>query len=69
MILKKNNNVIFYRNCIGQNFAQNEEKVILAQILCHFDVELDPHHEVNFGLELILKPSTNVKLILKLRKV
>ena len=46
----------------------NEEKVILAQILHHFDLELDPTHEVNFGLELVLKASTDVKIKLKLRK-
>ena len=56
------------RNCIGQNFALNEEKVILARIFHNFEIALDPDHEVNYGLELVTKPANDIKLILKKRR-
>ena len=30
-----------YRNCIGQEFALNEEKVVLSHILRKFELSLD----------------------------
>ena len=46
----------------------NEDKVMLARILYHFDIELDPNHEVNYGVELITKAVNDIKLKLKLRR-
>lgn len=31
----------FFRNCIGQEFALNEEKVVIAHILRQFELSLD----------------------------
>ncbi|XP_038054107.1 cytochrome P450 4F22-like [Patiria miniata] len=55
------------RNCIGQNFAMNEEKVILVRLLRRFHLELDPNHPVKFSGELILKAQNDVKIFLKPR--
>ena len=35
-----------YRNCIGQNFALNEERVVVATIIHKFHVSLVPGHHV-----------------------
>ncbi|XP_022097114.1 cytochrome P450 4F4-like isoform X2 [Acanthaster planci] len=37
------------RNCIGQNFALNEEKVILVRLLRRYTIQLDPSHPVKFS--------------------
>ena len=42
--MKTFHSVIFlylYRNCIGQEFALNEEKVVLSHILRKFELSLD----------------------------
>ena len=44
------------RNCIGQNFAMNEMKVVIGQILRKFELFCDedcpePHMKPNFILE------------------
>ena len=50
------------RNCIGQNFAMNEERVVIASIIRKFKLRLVVGHEVetNFGILLHLK--NDVKL-------
>ncbi|XP_038066419.1 cytochrome P450 4F2-like [Patiria miniata] len=55
------------RNCIGQNFALNEEKVILARVLRRFHIELDPDHKVTARLQLVYKATNDIKLKLKPR--
>ena len=40
----------------------NENMVMLARILYNFDIELDPSHEVSYGVELITKAVNDIKL-------
>ncbi|XP_050801462.1 cytochrome P450 4V2-like [Gopherus flavomarginatus] len=57
------------RNCIGQRFAQMEEKAVLAIILRHFWVETSQKRE-ELGLlsELILCPNKGIWIQLKRRR-
>ncbi|XP_046655354.1 cytochrome P450 4C1-like [Daphnia pulicaria] len=51
------------RNCIGQKFAQMEEKVILASVLRRFHVKsLDKPGDISFLVELILRPRDGIRL-------
>ncbi|XP_078605341.1 cytochrome P450 4F4-like isoform X3 [Branchiostoma floridae x Branchiostoma japonicum] len=43
------------RNCIGQNFALNEEKVILARLLHKFIFDLDPACPVEKDMIVVMK--------------
>ncbi|XP_078699297.1 cytochrome P450 4A25-like [Branchiostoma floridae x Branchiostoma belcheri] len=50
------------RNCIGQNFALNEEKVVIARILHKFKVELVPDHHVAPVVELVTRAVNGIKV-------
>uniref|UniRef100_A0A2M4ARZ3 Putative cytochrome p450 4d1 n=1 Tax=Anopheles triannulatus TaxID=58253 RepID=A0A2M4ARZ3_9DIPT len=51
------------RNCIGQKFALNELKTVVAKVLRECKVELpDPDFEPKLKLELILKPVDGMHL-------
>ncbi len=53
------------RMCIGFHFAIMEITIVLAQLLYHFDFELDENHKVNFEPLVTLKPKNGIKLKLK----
>ncbi|BFZ12158.1 hypothetical protein BsWGS_15197 [Bradybaena similaris] len=56
------------RNCIGQNFALNEEKVLFSRILHRYQVELAPDAPaVKRSATLVLKSETGIWLRLKKR--
>ena len=58
------------RNCIGQEFALNEEKVALAHILRKFEVSLDEDQgEVEKDFLVILRPKSGLHLRLKHRRL
>ena len=57
------------RNCIGQEFALNEERVVLAQILRKFEISLDESVPVKKDFLIILRPKPGLFLKLKHRNV
>uniref|UniRef100_A0A671YKZ7 Cytochrome P450 4V2 n=2 Tax=Sparus aurata TaxID=8175 RepID=A0A671YKZ7_SPAAU len=57
------------RNCIGQRFAQMEEKVVLAYVLRNFNVEAcQTREELRPVGELILRPEKGIWIKLERRK-
>lgn len=55
------------RNCIGQNFAMNEQRVFIARIIQRFRIRLDPEHETKVFPEAVTRPQFGVKVILEER--
>ncbi|KAL3858896.1 hypothetical protein ACJMK2_009145 [Sinanodonta woodiana] len=55
------------RNCIGKNFALNEQRVILARFVQRFKIKVDPSHKVERFPELIMKAKTGIKVFLEER--
>ena len=53
------------RMCIGFYFATMEITIVLAQLLYHFDFELDMTHKVEFEPLVTLKPKNGIKLHVK----
>ena len=53
------------RMCIGFNFATMEITIVLAQLLYHFDFEIDTNHEVILEPLVTLKPKNGIKLNIK----
>ena len=53
------------RMCIGFYFATMEITIVLAQLLYHFDFELDTAHKVEFEPLVTLKPKNGIKLHVK----
>ncbi|KAL5487311.1 hypothetical protein EMCRGX_G019898 [Ephydatia muelleri] len=50
------------RNCIGQEFALNEEKVVIAYILRNFKLTLDTEKSVKNDFLIILRPKDGLYL-------
>ncbi|XP_069101418.1 ultra-long-chain fatty acid omega-hydroxylase-like [Argopecten irradians] len=57
------------RNCIGQHFAMNEQKVTLARLLRRFTFELDPKHEVSKKIGVVMRAENGIKVFAKPRKL
>ena len=53
------------RNCIGQNFALNEEKTVVASIVHHFRLTLDEDHEVEWVPLVVLRAVNDIMLRLE----
>nr|KAG5698942.1 hypothetical protein BaRGS_024863 [Batillaria attramentaria] len=51
------------RNCIGQNFAMHELKLLVARICHRFSLKLDPDHEVLRSPQATFKAEKGIKLI------
>ena len=58
-----------HRNCIGQEFALNEERVALAHILRKFEISLDETKPLKKDFLIILRPKPGLFLKLKHRDV
>ena len=54
-----------HRNCIGQNFALNEERVVIATIVNRFHISLVPGHRVGPQPLGVLKASNDILLNLE----
>lgn len=51
------------RNCIGQRFAIQEEKILLVWLLRKYSVKsLDPPNKVNFVIEVVLLPKGPIRV-------
>ncbi|XP_050413253.1 cytochrome P450 4F4 [Patella vulgata] len=50
------------RNCIGQNFAMHEMKVVIARILHSFTLSLDPNWEVKKAPRAVMKSVNGIKM-------
>lgn len=55
------------RNCIGQNFAMNEIKICLVNVVRNFQLGLDESKPIMESLELIYRSRTGLHLIVKKR--
>ncbi|KAK7494515.1 hypothetical protein BaRGS_00014168 [Batillaria attramentaria] len=51
------------RNCIGQHFAMNEQKVILSRMLRRFTFTLDPNHPVTKKTAAVMRTMTGMRMI------
>nr|KAG5713251.1 hypothetical protein BaRGS_007778 [Batillaria attramentaria] len=50
------------RNCIGQNFAMHEMKIIMAKMLYRFTLVLDPNHKVEKFESVVMKTKTGIRM-------
>ena len=60
--------IYIYRNCIGQEFALNEECVAVAHVLHRFELTLDTEKPVTKDFLIILRPKPGLYLKLKHRQ-
>ena len=51
------------RNCIGQNFAQLEEKVVVASLLRRFEVSTVREQEVAVEVKVVMRPRGGEMLV------
>lgn len=57
------------RNCIGQKFAQLEEKVMLSMMLRNYEIKsVDAREDVKGLPEIVVRPWPGIRLQLKKRK-
>ncbi len=53
------------RNCIGQVFAMNEMKVVIATLVNKFSFQVDETHPVEIIPRVVLRTKSDIKLVLK----
>ena len=61
--------LVLFRNCIGQQFALKEEKVVLAKILRRFELSADTTNPPEMMATLITRAKNGIFLKLKKRNV
>merc|ERR1712150_83972 len=52
------------RNCIGQHFSMQEQKVILGRILHRYEIAVDPDFKLDYQVGLVTRPKDGLKLII-----
>lgn len=57
------------RNCIGQNFAMNEMKVVVALVLRHFHLKVDESIPVEKFFSVVLRSKNGLHLLLEPREL
>jgi len=50
------------RNCIGQHFSTQEQKVIISRILRRFRLELDPTFKLDKAVGIVTRPADGLKM-------
>ncbi|KAJ6634247.1 Cytochrome P450 4d1 [Pseudolycoriella hygida] len=55
------------RNCIGQKYAMLEMKSLISKMLMNFEISLESGFQLKVKPEIVLKPSSGIKLRLKER--
>ncbi|KAK6177634.1 hypothetical protein SNE40_015694 [Patella caerulea] len=50
------------RNCIGQHFALNEEKILISRIIQRYELKVDPDHVVRRKTAAVMRSETGIKL-------
>lgn len=53
------------RNCIGQNFAMNEEKIVVGTIVDRFQLSLVEDHKVEMVPKVVLRTKDDIKVKLQ----
>ena len=53
------------RNCIGQNFAMNEEKTVIASLLNQFRLSVDQDHKVEMLPRMVLKAKNGIRIFVE----
>ena len=54
-----------HRNCIGQNFAMNEMRVVVGTILKQFLLKVDETHLVKISPKVVLRAENDIKIYLQ----
>ncbi|RUS79317.1 hypothetical protein EGW08_012935, partial [Elysia chlorotica] len=55
------------RNCIGQNFAMDEIKIIVARILHRVNIRLDPDQKVEKIMSVVMRAKNDIRLFVSER--
>jgi cytochrome P450 len=56
------------RNCIGQRYAINEEKIVIANLLRNFTItSVDQRDKMVAAVEIVIRPKTPIRMVFQSR--